>query len=252
LGASYGGDNGSALLTSVAEDKLPAAHAVNTGARRGLLLMSRAGQKNNSELADKMIARVARFGTTMWRTINGELGGKELNRSMIPGVTTFVDGVCAYDCQLRCSLLALWQLIWPVSCWAVQRVQTWKEHEGTQRYKDLGAHKVMKITEGEKVASTSEDAICNDLKEIVKGEIEKQKRRGDMAKNSYNYNKDKANNDSGKTSQGLGQPLAIVAKNNVWRVGGWTASTAEQRRSTGADGGTAIKKLRLMPVKGGD
>jgi len=31
-----------------------------------------------------------------------------INRSVIHGVTTFVDDVFAYDCQLRCSLLALW------------------------------------------------------------------------------------------------------------------------------------------------
>jgi hypothetical protein len=34
-------------------------------------------------------------------------------------------------------------------------------------------------------------------------------------------------------------------------LGGWVASTAQQRRSQGADGGSAVTKIRLMVKNSG-
>lgn len=39
LGASHGGDNGSAMLVAVSSGGFPSANAVNDGARRGLRLL---------------------------------------------------------------------------------------------------------------------------------------------------------------------------------------------------------------------
>ena len=50
---------------------------------------------------------------------------------------------------------------------------------------------------------------------------------------------------------GIGEPLPIVRKDTAWKLGGWVASTAQQRRAKGADGGTAVTKIRLT-VKSGE
>ena len=44
----------------------------------------------------------------------------------------------------------------------------------------------------------------------------------------------------------VGQPLPIIEKDAAWKMGGWVASTAHQRRSQGADGGSVVTKIRLM------
>ena len=122
LGASYGNDMSNTLLSSVTELSLPAANAVNDGAKRGMHLLRNAGRpiapnKHQKKLpSDQTIVQVAKLATSLWRTINGELGGKllvEKGRKFAP-VTGAVDGVCAYDgYYLRCSLLSLWQCVWP-------------------------------------------------------------------------------------------------------------------------------------------
>ena len=72
LGSSYGGDNGSALLMSVNEFSYPAANAVNDGARRGLALLKVAGGMNDDKTSNQSIVRIAKFATSLWRTINGD------------------------------------------------------------------------------------------------------------------------------------------------------------------------------------
>ena len=71
LGASHGGDSGSACLISVSPATYPAANAVNDGARRGLRLLARAGHPRETA-SDDVVVRIARFATNLWRTINGE------------------------------------------------------------------------------------------------------------------------------------------------------------------------------------
>ena len=119
LGACHGGDNGSALLMTVSGATLPAANAVNDGARRGMRLLSRAGHSSKeTSISEELIVRVALFATKLWRTINGEhADGHEKV------------GVCAFDGALRCSLLGLWQWIWPKGCWAAMQVQAWRPHD---------------------------------------------------------------------------------------------------------------------------
>jgi len=72
LGAANGGDNGSAILGMVTPATFPAAAAVNDGARRGMRLVTRAGKDPPPKAyKDVVITRIARFATTLWRTING-------------------------------------------------------------------------------------------------------------------------------------------------------------------------------------
>ena len=70
LGASYGGDNGSALLLTVSDATYPAANAVNDGARRGMRLLK--DSCTAGTYCQTSIVRVAKFGSKLWRTINGE------------------------------------------------------------------------------------------------------------------------------------------------------------------------------------
>ena len=209
----------------------------------------------------------------LWRTINGESSSSTYHPSKKVGIP----GVCAYDGHLRASLLALLQWIWPKGCIAVLRVQSWKSHEGTQRYRDLGAHRVMKISDEERQAAGLEDASCEPLRQIVSNEILRQEWRGTMASAAYkqhkrnNHNKEQIDhpptssntttkNNSGATilpddpnhkNKGIGQPLPIIKKDMAWKLGGWIASTAQQRRAKGSDGGTAVTKIRLT-VKSND
>ena len=257
LGASHGGDNGSALFLS--PNAFPAVVAVNDGARRGLKLLNRAGRDNS--VKDRTVTRIAIFATNLWRTINGE----SLDKSKYNFV---VGGVCAYDSHLRSSLLALLQWIWPKGCIAVLRVQSWKSHEGTQRYKDLGAHHVMKMTDEERQAAGLEDALCEPLRTIVSTEVHRQEWRHTMAQAAYKHRKQLQKQEKQQqqqqqqqtskpplndpnNKQGIGEPLPIVRKDTAWKLGGWVASTAQQRRAKGADGGTAVTKIRLT-VKSGE
>jgi len=248
LGASHGGDNGSAFLLSVAEDTYPAANAVNDGARQGLRTMKMAGRDQAS--SDVTVVRVAKFATMLWRTINGETSPTTASKSSGPGV-------CSQDGQLRCSLLSLWQWIWSKTCIAVLRVQSWDSIAGTKRYLELGADKVMNFTVEEKEALKEEEDACLALKGIADSEIDRQRWRGEMSKRAYEFHKGErattpnvAVETLTSTSQDLGKPLPLVEKDAAWRSGGWVASTAQQRRAKGLDGGSAITKIRLTVAKG--
>lgn len=230
LGASYGNDLGNTIFTSVSALSLPAANAVNDGARRGMRVLRTAGKsfpqnKPNQKKppSEQTVVRVAQFATSLWRTINGELGGKqsETDKSFA-AVSSAIDGVCAFDGYLRCTLLSLWQCIWPNSknnnglCVAVQRVQSWKEHADQQRYKDLGADQVMSIEDDEKIAAEAGYEANETLRKIITSEIDRQRWRGEMAsklKESSNSSKD-----STATSQDQ-LPLDIVEKDDAWKLG---------------------------------
>jgi hypothetical protein len=248
LGASYGGDTGSAVVTNVNPVSYPAATAVNDGARRGLKLISRAGHPNFPGVDEELVVRIARFATNLWRTINGE--PIEVRQS-IPGVFKGYVGVCATDGQLRCSLLALWQWVWPRGCFAVMQVQVRKSTEWTRNYKELGVDKVMKTSEEEKVASSEEEASLAEVTRLVSMELDRQIWRGEMASKAYEFYKmSKSSNimpDASASEQGIGQPLPPIQRDLSFKQGGWIASAAQQRRATGLDGGTAITKIRLRP-----
>lgn len=241
LGASHGGDNGSAAVMSVSARSFPAANAVNDGARRGLRLLSRAGHPKEN-VAEDIIVRVAVFATRLWRTINGEPADQ------VEKVTDgFPSGVCAYDGALRCSLLALWQWIWPRGCFAVLQVQAWKVHEGTERYFKLGADRVMKISDEEKAAATAEEHSLADINRLVNAELDRQIWRGEMAKKAFEFYKSSKGKvqDVAAAEKGIGQPLPPIQRDTAFKQGGWTASAAQQRRALALDGGTAVTKVRL-------
>lgn len=243
LGASHGGDNGSAILTTVSPTTFPAANAVNEGARRGRRLVGRAGHPK--ETVDRaVIVRVARFATRLWRTINGDPPEppKDYRGESIAGI-------CTFDGALRCSLLALWQLIWPRGCFSVLQVQDWKTHESTKQYADLGAHLVMQISEEEKAAAAAEETLLADINRFVDMELGRQAWRGEMAKKAYEMFKaskgSSALQDVAAAEQGIGQPLPPIQRDASFKQGGWIASAAQQRRALALDGGTAVTKLRL-------
>ena len=143
-----------------------------------------------------------------------------------------------------------------MTCVAVLRVQSWDGIAGTKRYLELGADTVMNITEEEKEAMQEEEEACKALKVIADIEIDRQRWRGDMSKRSYEFHKGEKATPTvpveplTSTSQDLGKPLPLVAKDAAWRSGGWVASTAQQRRAKGLDGGSAITKIRLTVAKG--
>ena len=252
LRASHGGDNGSAILTAVTEASYPVAGAVNDGARRGLRLLSRAGLPKE-EISDHTVVRVAKFATAVWRTINGDITPPLSVNNMPDGTSGLSDGVCAYDGQLRCTLLSLWQWLWPKGCVPVLRVQALKPLEGTQRYRDLGAHLVMQVTDEEKEAAAAEDADLGDIANIVSKELGRQQWRGEMALKAYRYYKEESassiKDTTSPSEQGRGQPLPPVQRDSAFKQGGWIASAAQQRRALALDGGHAVKKIRLT-VKG--
>lgn len=115
--------------------------------------------------------------------------------------------------------------------------------EGSPFYDSMGLNHVMKTTKEEKEAALVEDQALAPLSRVVEAEIDRQKWRGDMANDAYKYSK--GSKDSGKLTE-LGQPLPTVEKDAPWKLGGWVASTAHQRRTQGADGGSAVTKIRLM------
>lgn len=247
LGTSHGGDSGSAAVTSVDSRSYPAAHAVNVGAKRGLQMISKAGHPKFDKLKDDLIARVARFATNLWRTINGE--PVELAES-IPGQFTRTVGVCANDGHLRCALLALWQWVWPKGCFAVDQVRLWSEHTGTQHYKDIGADRVMKISIEEEQAAAAEENSPElmEMKRLVETELDRQWWRGEMARMAYDEFRAIGSDgvaDASAAEQGIGRPLPPIKRDAAFKAGGWIASTAQQRRQEGLDGGTAITKIRI-------
>ena len=263
LGASYGNDVGNTLLLSLTEGSSPAANAVNNGARRGLRLIRTAGKPINANKAnqkkpssEETIVQVAQFATNLWRTMNGELGGRlnEKDRSTA-SVTCVIDGVCAYDGYLRCTLLSLWQCIWPNSknsnglCPAVQRVQSWKQHSETKKYKDLGADKVMSVEVDEKMAAEIGYKANESFRKIIISEIDRHRWRGEMAKKSKTASN--TSKDPTAVSLGLNLPLDVIEKDDAWKLGSWVTSAAHQRRALGSDGGSMFTKLRLT-MKGND
>ena len=232
LGASHGGDNGSALLMSVSTATHPSASAVNDGARRGLRLISRAGHpKASAAASDAIVIRIATFATTLWRTMNGE----KSEPTLFPLI-----GMCAYDGKLRCALLALWQWLWPKGCFAVLRVQDWRSN------RPAGAEKVMSIYEDEMEAAASEESSLSDISRLVEHEIDRQTWRGEMAIKAYEISRTgKPNIDLAAAEQGLGSPLPPIARDVAFKQGGWSASWAKQRREAYLDGGSTGTKLRL-------
>ena len=251
LGPSCGGDNGSALLLTVSDLTYPAANAVNDGARRGLRLLK--DNCKDGTYSNQTVIRVAKFATRLWRTINGELVyPNELrhwpSRQQYSINTTVTEsfGVCAHDSHLRCSLIALWQWIWPRHCYQLMRSQSWHALEGTPQYYSMGLDNVMKTTAEEKEATSLEDQVLAPLAKLVENEIDKQKWRGEMASKAYEYFKRE-----NKNPTDIGQPLPVVEKDAAWKLGGWVASTAQQRRAQGADGGSAVTKIRLMVKNSG-
>jgi len=247
LGASHGNDKGSAMLTTVQSASSPAATAVNDGARRGVRLLNRAGHPKDST-SRELVVRVAQFATRLWRVINGEPPEP-------PAYPTFgpMNGVCAYDGALRCSMLSLWQWLWPKGCFAALQVQSWRSKEHTPEYKALGAHRVMKISEEEKAAALAEENSLAEIARLVHMEIDRQAWRGEMAVKSYKmYKASGASNsaDAAATEQGINIPLPPIQRDAAFKSGGWVASHAQQRRSLALDGGTAVTKLRLK-VGGG-
>ncbi|KAL3922866.1 MAG: hypothetical protein SGILL_001976 [Bacillariaceae sp.] len=241
LGASYGGDFGSAALTYVDQKLFPAACAVNDGARRGVRFLTKAGHQNQTGFSEALIVRVARFATNVWRTINGE--PLELKDST-PGLFNGGVGICATDGQLRCSLLALWQVLWPRGCFAVLKVQVRKVTEGTKDFDELGVDKVMKATIEENLAATEEEKSLSELHRLVMMELDRQMWRGDMAQQAYSILKSKPS-DASATEQGIGQPLPPIARDKPFKHGGWIASAAQQRRKDGLDGGVQVSKIKL-------
>ena len=246
LGASYGGDTGAAVITNVNALSYSAASAVNDGARRGLRLICRAGHPREVGIPEELIVRIARFATNLWRTINGE--SIEMSESSSPFYKGNI-GVCANDGHLRCTLLALWQWVWHKGCFAVLQVQVRKANEWKGNYKDLGVDKVMKTSEEEKLAANEEEVSLAALDELTRKELDRQMWRGEMAMKAYEISKstNKPSNatDLSATEQGISQPLPPVQRDTAFKQGGWIASAAQQRRSTGIDGGTAITRIRL-------
>ena len=228
LGASYGGDKGSALMLTVSDVIYPAANAVNDGARAGLRLLCKESACNS-----QTIVRVAKFASKLWRTINGESISHSTNSQCSH------PGVCAHDGNLRCSLVALWHRLWPSHCIQFKRTQTLLGMEGTPQYFSMGLNHVMKTTAEEKEAALLEDEALKPLIKVVEDEIDRQKWRGELFGETFKSSKTSALTDAG-------QPLPVVEKDQAWKLGGWVASTAQQRRSQGADGGSAVTKIRLM------
>jgi hypothetical protein len=213
-------------------------------------LLSRAGRQREN-LSSELVVRVARFGTRLWRTLNGEPPEPPTQTSAGSNV-----GVCAYDGTLRSALLALWQWIWPKGCIAVLQVQEWKSHEGTPRYRDMGAHLVMKISDEEKAAANAEENALEDINRLVAMEIDRQVWRGEMAQKAYDMYKaskgSTAVQNVAAAEQGIGQPLPPIMRDAAYKQGGWIASAAQQRRALKLDGGKEVKKVRLTVKSSGE
>lgn len=210
---------------------------MNTGARRGFRILrdtcKEKAEGNTS--SNDTILRVAKFAAKFWRTINGEQVG--------PATVLGPVGVCAHDGHLRCALVSLWQWIWPKHCYQVIRAASWYQmYEGTSKFQSLGFDQVMTSTSEEREAcKVEDDEILAPLASLVNAEIDRQRWRGEMAAKAYEYFLREK-----KPPAEIGQPLPIVKRDTAWKLGGWVASTAQQRRAMGADGGSAVTKIRLM------
>jgi hypothetical protein len=200
LGPSHGGDNGNNLY-------MPASEAVNNGARRGMRLISRAG-KDLSEYDQDLVLRVGQFAKTLWKAMNGFHENGERS-------------VCAFDGELRCSLLALWLWIWPKECHAMNFVQ-----------RNLNAQ------------PRPPDKFLVDIGRCVETERDRQVWRGEMAGKFYEISNVSASKQQAAPSP-VGIPLPPISRDTAFRLGGWIASAAQQRRKELLDGGTAVKKIRL-------
>jgi hypothetical protein len=198
LGPSHGGDNGNNIF-------MPASEAVNNGARRGMRLISKAG-KDPSEYSPDLVVRVGHLAKSLWKAINGldEKGESS---------------VCAFDGELRCSLLALWQWLWRKECHALNLVQS-------------------------KTQSQPPEKFLVDIGRCVETERDRQVWRGEMAKKFYEISNANAAKQQTAPSP-VGNPLPPILRDTAFRLGGWIASAAQQRRKDRLDGGTAVKKIRL-------
>lgn len=238
LGSSYGGDNGSALLMVVSDHSYPAAHCVNAGARLGLKLLRdtcktpRDSKDKKENYSNQAVIKVASFASRLWRTINGEHCGTSHSETF---------GSCAHDTHLRCTLVALWQWLWPKHCFQLMRAQSWHAMEGTPQYHAMGLDKVLKQTAEERDVTEKEDQILKPLADIVENEVKRQHWRGQMAAQAYDYSE----KDNKGSQTEINQPLPLVDKNAAWKLGGWIASTAQQRREKNLDGGRAVRKINL-------
>jgi hypothetical protein len=203
LGASYGGDSGSAVVNNVNPVSHPPASSVNDGARLGLRLISRAGNPKEAGVSEELVVRVARFARNLWRTINGE--PIDIVAS-IPSLVKGNVGICATDGQLRCTLLALWQWVWPRGCFPVLQVQVRKSTVWTRDYKELGVDKVMRMSEEEKIAASEDKHLYQSLHRLVSIELDRQLWRGEMATKAYD----------------------IFKSTKSIRAGNWTAFAADQ------------------------
>jgi hypothetical protein len=143
----------------------------------------------------------------------------------------------------------LWQWLWPRGCFPVLQVQVRKPTEWTRDYKELGVDKVMRMSEEEKIAASEEEASLSELHRLVSIELDRQLWRGEMAMKAYDIFKATKSassiTDATATEQGIGQPLPPIKRDLAFRQGGWIASSAQQRRATGLDGGTAVTKIRV-------
>ena len=249
LGSTYGSENGSSIHTTVGEYNTPAADAVNDGARSGFRLLRTAGQKVEGN--EDVIVRVAKFNSSMWRLVNGELGGTEIvdahDRNQCVSI---VDGICANDGQLRGILLALLQWLWPKGCFAVMRVQSWRDLQNPARLNDLGIIDVMRMSNSEKAAAAMEDKSCEDLRGIINEEKGRQVWRGEMAETRRK--EVVATKDPSLNAQGVYYPLDIIKRDEAWKLGSWVSSAAQQRRARGADGGSSVSVTKLRLKIGSD
>lgn len=249
LGATYGSENGSSIHSVVGEYNTPAADAVNDGARSGFRLLRTAGQKVEGN--EDVIVRVAKFATSMWRLVNGELGGTEMvHMQMQKQRVDIVDGICAHDGQLRGILLAFLQWIWPKGCFAVMRVQSWKDIQSSARFNNLGIDEVMSMTNAEKAAAVFEEKYCEDLRDILAEEKARQIWRGEMAE--ARRQEVIATKDPSLNAQGVNYPLDLIKRDEAWKLGSWVSSTAQQRRAKGADGGSSVTVTKLRLKIGSD
>ena len=142
------------------------------------------------------------------------------------------------------------QWVWPKGCFAVDQVRLWSEHTGTQHYKDIGADRVMKISIEEEQAAAAEENSPElmEMKRLVETELDRQWWRGEMARMAYDEFRAIGSDgvaDASAAEQGIGRPLPPIKRDAAFKAGGWIASTAQQRRQEGLDGGTAITKIRI-------
>lgn len=110
----------------------------------------------------------------------------------------------------------------------------------TPQYSAMGLTRVLETTSEEKELGAREDEYLAPLAAVDDTEVDRQLFRGEMAGQAYNY---------ALKLGDVGEPLPVLKKDVAWKMGGWVASTAHQRRAQGADGGSAVSKIRLSVVK---